>query len=147
MLLVLQPPFITMLLVVAAWLIHVFVGPWEIILRMPLVGLVLVALGFCFMMWARLTFTSRKTTLFVGQRSSHLVCDGPFQVSRNPMYMGVLVSLTGLAVLVGTLPMFMTVPTAFLCFHFFHIPHEERMLRESFGERYLAYSNAVRRWV
>lgn len=124
-----------------------FWGPWETILRMPLVGFVLVICGFCFMMWARIYFTSRQTTLFVGQRSSQLVCASPFRFSRNPMYMGVLVSLIGLAVWVGTLPLYLAVPIAFVCFNFFHIPWEERMLRESFGERYLTYSNAVCRWV
>ncbi len=145
--LVLQPPILTMLLVAAAWLIHVFWGPWETMLRMPFFGFVLMVLGFCFMMWARLQFTSRKTTLFVGRRSSQLVCDGPFRISRNPMYVGVLVSLVGLALWIGTLPLYLTVPIAFLFFNFFHIPHEERMLRESFSEQYRTYSNAVRRWV
>lgn len=75
---------------------------------------------------ARIRFTARKTTLFVGQSSSHLVCEGPFRVSRNPMYVGVLVSLVGLTLCVGTLPLYMTVPTTFAVFNFFHIPLEER---------------------
>jgi protein-S-isoprenylcysteine O-methyltransferase Ste14 len=136
-----------MLIVVAAWLIHAFLGPWETILRMPLVGLVLVVLGFGFMLWARTSFTSRKTTLFVGQSSTQLVCDGPFRVSRNPMYLGVLVSLVGLALCIGTFPLYMSVPTTFAVFNFFHIPREERMLRDSFGEPYRTYSNEVRRWL
>ncbi|MFO0699556.1 MAG: isoprenylcysteine carboxylmethyltransferase family protein [Nitrospira sp.] len=144
---VLQPPFLTMLIVVTAWLMHSFLGPWEPMLRMPLLGPVLMVLGFLFMLWARTAFTSRQTTLFVGQRSSQLVRDGPFRISRNPMYVGVLVSHVGLALWIGTLPLYLTVPIAFLFFNFFHIPHEERMLRESFGEPYLTYSNAVRRWV
>ncbi len=145
MLLVLQPPALTMLMVVTAWLIHAFLGPWEPILRMPTVGLLLMVLGFLFMLWARTAFTSRQTTLFVGQSSSHLVCEGPFRVSRNPMYVGVLVSLVGLTLCVGTLPPYMTVPTTFAVFNFFHIPLEEGMLHESFGEQYLTYSNEVRR--
>lgn len=145
--LVLQPPVITLLIVVAAWLFHSLLGPWEIILRTPILGLVLVALGFCFMLWARILFTSCKTTLFVGQSSSQLVREGPFRISRNPMYVGVLVSLVGLALCVGTLPMYMTVPSAFVVFNFIHIPREERMLRESFGEQHVTYSNAVRRWL
>ncbi len=56
------------------------------------------------------------------------------------MYVGVVVSLVGLALWVGTLPMYMTVPMTFFILNLFHIPREERMLREVFGERYLAYS-------
>ena len=114
---------------------------------MPLLGGMLVVAGFSCMMWARVLFTSRNTTLFVGRASSELVCDGPFQFSRNPMYVGVLVSLFGLALWIGTLPMYVAVPFTFMTFNFFHIPREERMLREAFGEQYLAYSKAVRRWI
>lgn len=144
---VVQPPIVTLLVVLSAWLTHSVFGPWQTILRAPVVGGVLVALGFSFMMWARILFTSRQTTLFVGRPSTQLVCDGPFRFSRNPMYVGVVVSLVGLALWVGTWPLYLTVPVTFLFLNFFHIPHEERLLRESFGERYLHYSKEVRRWL
>lgn len=140
--LVLQLLVLTMLMVVGAGLMHVFLGPWDTLLRTSL-----VALGFCVMMWARGRFTARKTILFAGQISSHLVCDDPFRFSRTPMYAGVLVSLVGLAVWVGTLPLYMTVPSAFVFFHVAHIPCEEEMLRNVFGTRYLAYAKEVRRWL
>ena len=136
-----------MLIAVVAWLIHFRLGPWQDILRMPLLGGALVVAGFSFMMWARILFTSRNTTLFVGQPSSQLVCDGPFRLSRNPMYVGVMTFLVGLALWVGTWPFYMAVPVAFLFLNFFHIPREERMLRDVFGKRYLAYSKEVRRWL
>ncbi len=41
----------------------------------------------------------------------------------------------------------MAIPVTFLFLNFFHLPGEERLLRESFGERYLAYSREVRRWL
>lgn len=144
---VVQPPFITMFVVLSAWLIHALLGPWQTILHVPVLGGTLVALGFSVMMWARILFTSRNTTLFVGRPASQLVCDGPFRLSRNPMYVGVVVFLVGLALWVGTWPFYMAVPVAFLCFNFFHIPREERMLHDVFGERYLVYSQEVRRWL
>lgn len=145
--LVLQPPFLTMLIVVGAGLIQFLLGPWDTLLRMPMVGLVLMALGFCVMLWARRHVTSRKTTLFVGRPSSQLVCEGPFRFTRNPMYVGVVISLLGMALWVGTVPLYMAAPLAFLIFNTVHIPHEERMLRDVFGARYLAYAKEVRRWL
>jgi len=145
--LILQPPCVAMLIVMSAWLVHSFFGPWPKVLCIPLVGGVLVGSGFAFMMWARILFTSQKTTLFVGQESSQLVCDGPFRFSRNPMYVGVLVSLFGIALWVGTVPMYVALLVTFSTFHFFHISREERMLRDTFGEQYLAYSKDVRRWL
>ena len=142
-----QPPFVTMLVVLLAGLTHWLLGPWPIMVRLPLLGGALVALGFSCMMWARLLFTSRQTTLFVGQPSSQLVRDGPFRFSRNPMYVGVVVSLVGLALWVGTWPFYMAVPVTILFINFFHIPCEERLLREAFGEQYLTYCREVRRWL
>ncbi len=145
--LILQPPPVAMLLTMSAWLIHSQLGPWPEILCAPRLGGVLAIAGFAFMLWARILFTSQKTTLFVGTPSSHLVCEGPFRFSRNPMYVGVLVSLLGVALWVGTVPMYVALFFTFFVFHFFHIPHEEQMLRESFGERYLTYSKGVRQWL
>ncbi len=144
---VFQPPVVTMLVVLSAWLIHALLGPWQTIIRVPVLGNVLVALGFSVMMWARILFTSGNTTLFVGRPSSQLVCDGPFRLSRNPMYVGVMAFLVGLALWVGTWPFYMAVPVTFLFLNVFHIPREERMLRELFGERYLTYCKEVRRWL
>ncbi|HMS86101.1 MAG: isoprenylcysteine carboxylmethyltransferase family protein [Nitrospira sp.] len=144
---VVQPPIVTLLVVLSAWLTHSFFGPWQTILRAPVVGGVLVALGFSFMMWARILFTSRQTTLFVGRPSTQLVCDGPFRWSRNPMYVGVLVSLVGLALWGGTWPLYLAVPVTVLILNSVHIPREERLLREVFGEQYLTYRKEVRRWL
>lgn len=142
-----QPPVVTLLVVLLAWLTHSLLGPWQTIVCAPVLGGALVALGFSFMMWARILFTSRHTTLFVGRQSLQLVCDGPFRLSRNPMYVGVVVFLVGLALWIGTWPFYMTVLVAFLFLNFLHIPREECMLREVFGERYLAYSKKVGRWL
>ena len=144
---VFQPPFVTLLVVLSAGLMHWLLGPWPTLVRLPLLGGLLIALGFVFMMRARVLFTSRQTTLFVGRPSSQLVCDGPFRFSRNPMYVGVLVSLLGLALWVGTWPFYLAIPVIMSVFNFFHIPREEEMLRQSFGERYRAYSKDVRRWL
>jgi protein-S-isoprenylcysteine O-methyltransferase Ste14 len=126
---------------------HWLLGPWPTLVRLPLLGGLLIALGFVFMMWARVLFTSRQTTLFVGRPSSQLVCDGPFRFSRNPMYVGVLVSLVGLALWVGSWPFYIAVPVTVLILNSGHIPREERLLREVFGERYRVYSTEVRRWL
>lgn len=136
-----------MLITISAWLIHSRLGPWPTVLYMPILGGGLVVAGVAFMTWARILFTSRRTTLFVGKVSSHLVCEGPFRFSRNPMYVGVLVSLLGVALWVGTSPMYLATLVTFLFLNFFHIPREEQMLRESFSEQYLVYSKDVRRWL
>jgi protein-S-isoprenylcysteine O-methyltransferase Ste14 len=144
---VFQPPFVATLVVLLAGFIHSLLGPWPTILSVPVLGGLLVSLGFLVMMWVRILFTSCKTTLFVGRPSSQLVRDGPFRFSRNPMYVGVVVSLVGLALWVGTWPLYLTVPVTVLILNSVHIPREERLLREVFGEQYRVYSTEVRRWL
>ncbi len=94
-----------------------------LVLQPPALTL-LMALSFCFMMWVCISFTSGRTTSFVGRSSLQLVREGPFRVSRNPMCMGVLVSLAGLALCIGAFPMYVTVPTTFAVFNFFHGGYE-----------------------
>lgn len=63
------------------------------------------------------------------------------------MYVGVLVSLVGLALWGGTWPLYLAVPVTVLILNSVHIPREERLLREVFGEQYLTYRKEVRRWL
>lgn len=142
-----QPPVATLLIMVTASLIHGVLGPWSPWLRVPFLGASLVVGGVAFMVWARIQFTRRKTTLFVGETSAQLVSEGPFRYSRNPMYVGVIAAVLGVAVWVGTWPMYLAVLVVFCFLHLVCIPREERMLRERFGEPYQAYAQEVSRWL
>ncbi len=76
-----------------------------------------------------------------------LVTTGPFRFSRSPMYLGVTCLLLGIALLVGTLPLFLA-PVAFaLTMNASYIPREERNLERQFGQEYMDYKNRVRRWL
>jgi len=75
-----------------------------------------------------------------------LVSDGPYAYSRNPMYLGHVLFLIGLALtLQSLLAALITVATA-LWFHR-RVLEDERNLAQSFGEPYLRYRAKVARWV
>jgi len=75
-----------------------------------------------------------------------LVTTGPFAYSRNPMYLGHVIFLLGLALsLQSVLAALITVATA-VWFHF-RVQRDERRLNERFGQPYLDYTARVRRWV
>ncbi|MEK8028645.1 methyltransferase family protein [Pseudaquabacterium rugosum] len=137
----------TFLIIAATLLLQYLSGPWKAIFHVPALGVLLFVAGCSLTVLARTYFTFRKTTLFVGATSSSLVCDGPFRFSRNPMYVGVVMSLLGVAVWFGTLPMLLAPSLEFLFLHCFHIPREEVMLRGTFGPAYVAYLQRVRRWL
>ena len=78
---------------------------------------------------------------------SSLVTTGPFRHSRNPMYLGMLLWLIGLAVLLGSLITFAFPLLFFALANFLIIPPEEKKLEQTFGERFLNYRQHVRRWL
>ena len=92
-------------------------------------------------------FQARKTTVMPYKQSTVLVTDGFYEKSRNPMYVAMLLFLTGVAWMLGSAAAFLPVPLMYLMLRFRVIAMEEEMLEEAFGEEYLEYKRKVRRWL
>ena len=77
---------------------------------------------------------------------NHLVTDGVFAYSRNPIYVAFFMPLLSLAVLS---PVASAVAFGFYIFgmNWFVIKREERVLEEGFGDEYRAYKMRTRRWL
>lgn len=71
---------------------------------------------------------------------------GPYRYVRNPMYLGHLIFMTGLAITFQSLA-----AVALLVFHIFwfrrRVLEDERHLQERFGDAYTAYKARVKRWI
>jgi hypothetical protein len=75
-----------------------------------------------------------------------LVTSGPFARCRNPMYLGHLIFLAGLALsLRSWLGAALAAGTAL--WMQFRVLRDERRLAERFGEAYLQYRSRVKRWI
>lgn len=75
-----------------------------------------------------------------------LVTDGPYRFTRNPMYLGHLIFLAGLALLLRS--WFGAVLFAAHAVWFQRrVVRDEAHLREQFGTRYVAYAARVKRWI
>jgi protein-S-isoprenylcysteine O-methyltransferase Ste14 len=72
---------------------------------------------------------------------------GPFGVSRNPLYLGLIALDVALALLAPSAWALLAVPIGFLALTWGAILPEERYLRAKFGAAYEAYSCRVRRWL
>jgi len=76
-----------------------------------------------------------------------LITDGIYRLTRNPMYLGILLMLAAIACWFGTLPFV----AAALCWwgvmHFTFCPYEEQKLDRDFGAAYRQYGEQVRRWI
>jgi protein-S-isoprenylcysteine O-methyltransferase Ste14 len=75
-----------------------------------------------------------------------LVTTGFFAHSRNPLYLGNLISATGLLVLLGSLPQFLIGMGFFLLAYISIVRAEELYLTEKFGEEYRQYMQRVPRF-
>ena len=81
------------------------------------------------------------------ERVSSLVRGGVYRVSRNPMYVGLLLGLIAWAVGLAS-PVSLAGPVAFIIYiNRFQIEPEERVLLSRFGSDYEIYRSGVRRWL
>ncbi|MDX1574884.1 MAG: isoprenylcysteine carboxylmethyltransferase family protein [Kiloniellales bacterium] len=110
-------------------------------------GWILFALGLAVAFAVNWRFKRAGTTIKPFENSSALVTDGPFAFSRNPIYLGAVVSLFGIFVVLGSLSPLAVVPPFVYIIRTRFIAAEERMLEEAFGEAYRDYMKRVRRWL
>jgi len=75
-----------------------------------------------------------------------LVTSGPFAFCRNPMYLGHLIFLAGLALSLRSWAG-AAVALATAAWLQFRVLRDERRLGERFGEPYLQYCSRVKRWI
>jgi protein-S-isoprenylcysteine O-methyltransferase Ste14 len=76
-----------------------------------------------------------------------LATRGPFQFTRNPLYLSLALIYTGLATLANTLWAFFLLPVLLFIMQRGVIEREERYLERKFGNRYTEYKAHVRRWL
>jgi protein-S-isoprenylcysteine O-methyltransferase Ste14 len=135
--------FISLLLIILFY----FVIPGYNTIPFPynLSGLVIAVIGFTIMGKARDLYRKYGTTLAF-DRSSHLIDEGIFRKTRNPMYIGMFLLLFGLGVFSTNIFSLLTSLVFLGLIHLYFIPLEEKLMHESFGQEYLVYKKKVRRW-
>lgn len=96
-----------------------------------------------------LAFHRAKTTVtpLVPEKATSLVVTGLYRFSRNPMYLGLLLVVSGIALLLGSFVNLVVIVAFVAYITAFQIRPEEERLTEVFGAQYLAYTREVRRWI
>ena len=85
---------------------------------------------------------------FTPEESSVLVTGGIYRYTRNPMYVGMVGILIAVAVGLGDAVPLLVGPALYvMIITKLQILPEERMLRDIFGEEYVAYCKQTRRWI
>jgi protein-S-isoprenylcysteine O-methyltransferase Ste14 len=112
-----------------------------------------VAAVLCVALWAILSvwsiglFHRARTSFLPIKPTTALVIYGPYQFTRNPMYLGFICLYLGLAVWLGVFWALILLPAVIAVIQCYVIVREEQYLERKFGEEYLRYKAAVRRWI
>jgi len=143
------PPTYFLICLLLSIVIH-FVLPLKKFINFPYnnyLGVLLMGTGIWLNIWADLLFKVRRTTVKPFEKSTHLIENGPYRLSRNPMYLGLVVILLGVATLLGSIaPFIVAIIFAIIADRVF-ISIEEKYLEEIFGQKFLDYKKRIRRWL
>jgi protein-S-isoprenylcysteine O-methyltransferase Ste14 len=97
--------------------------------------------------WSLWLFARHDTGLLPGQSTNAMIEEGPYRLSRNPLYVGLLALYLAVALLAPTFWGLVLFPVAVLLVLWGAILPEERFLHERFGAPYDDYRGRVRRWL
>jgi protein-S-isoprenylcysteine O-methyltransferase Ste14 len=111
-------------------------------------GIALLAAGSMLLLrCVRDFYVAGRGTLAPWEPPKHLVTIGLYRVSRNPMYVSVVVVLCGWALTFHSRTLAMYAALVTLAFHFRILLFEEPWLARTHGDEWLAYRARVRRWI
>ena len=82
-----------------------------------------------------------------GDRTTSVVTDGPYQFTRNPMYVGMASLYVGVAAATGVIWAYAVLPIVLVVIRYYVIAREEEYLTAKFGDAYRDYQLRVRRWI
>jgi protein-S-isoprenylcysteine O-methyltransferase Ste14 len=111
-------------------------------------GMILIALGMIPPMVSIGQFFAVGTQVHpTSTTNNKLVTSGFFALTRNPMYLGLIVACTGVALWFGRPLMLLAPLLVFMIENWAFIPFEEAKMRRQFGDEFDAYCKRVRRWI
>lgn len=143
-----HPPVLLLLHLLAAFLLN-WILPLPLAFPQILVwlGHALALIGIGLAVGAVSQFMRARTTLDPHGSVSEIVTSGPYRFSRNPIYLGFVCLLIGLSFIFKSYWGLILAPVLMVLMYQLVIRHEEAYLEEKFGEAYLSYKSAVRRWL
>lgn len=106
------------------------------------IGLGLVLIG-----WSAIWFWRRKTTIEPHHTPQALIVEGPYRLSRNPIYLALAIILLGAVIGRGQPFCIILVPAFIYILNKRFIAPEEQALRAAFGAEADSYIASTRRWI
>ena len=112
-----------------------------------LIGIALFLFGMGMAFLIAIKFKQVGTNIRAFQKPDILVTDGLFAISRNPIYLGFVIALVGVALTLNNLSSLFVAVAFFVIADRWYIPSEETAMAEQFGDQYENYKQRTRRWL
>jgi protein-S-isoprenylcysteine O-methyltransferase Ste14 len=144
------PPLVMLIVAALMWIAarqtspftYLFMGRIGLAIVLAVVGVSIAVAGVVEFRKARTTINPLRPT-----DSTSIVTSGVYRITRNPMYLGMLVLLLAWAALLGNALSLILSATFVAFITRYQIRPEERILIAKFGRPYENYLRAVRRWL
>ncbi len=81
------------------------------------------------------------------QPTTTIVDSGPYRLTRNPIYLGMMLGLIGVAIALNSLWLLLTLVPFALVIRYGVVAREEAYLERKFGDVYRRYRARIRRWL
>ena len=114
-----------------------------------IISIVILFIGIIFIISAVIQFVDRKTTVNPTKphKTTILVITGTYKITRNPMYLGMLLIIISFAFYKTSIISLILIPFFIFYINKFQIEPEEYEMRKKFGKEYEDYCKKVDRWI
>ncbi|MEA2048232.1 MAG: isoprenylcysteine carboxylmethyltransferase family protein [Campylobacterota bacterium] len=140
------------LLTFALGIIFTYLYPWTITVYLDdtlvsSIGLLSLFVSLMLNIFAYKKFKGAKTSHAPFSRPTLLIQNGVFSLSRNPVYMALVLSECGLAFVFDTFWLMIAALLLLMLLDYFIVRYEEKILESIFTDEYKAYKKHTRRWI
>jgi protein-S-isoprenylcysteine O-methyltransferase Ste14 len=143
-----KPPRIAMTLLLTAGAMQILLPAGLVQLPASIPGGIAVSVtGFLVMLRAWWLFRIESTAVCPTAASTTLVTHDIYRFTRNPMYLGIVMMMAGLALATGALMIYAAMIVFFAVIDHSFCPYEEEKLAHTFPADYKEYAARVRRWL
>lgn len=144
------PVALVLIFAIIAWIGSVIVPifTWQGVITMA-ASVLFAVLGLTLIVWSVVQFRKAKTSVdpMSPDKAQKLMTNGFYNISRNPMYLGMAALLLAWAIFLGAAIALVGVGGFVLWMSRWQIPFEEAALTQRFGDDFETYKSRVRRWV
>jgi protein-S-isoprenylcysteine O-methyltransferase Ste14 len=110
-------------------------------------GAIVFALALALFAWAITTMTRAGSNVPTDRPATIIVDTGPYRFTRNPIYLGMMLGLIGLAIALDNFWLLLALVPFAAVIRYGVIAREEAYLERKFGDIYRGYRVRVRRWL